>query len=278
MTSTSSQNAALTVAYHGGAFRGFAENPDVRTVMGELRAATERVVGAPVEFTGAGRTDAGVHAWGQVVSGQLPASTDLDRLTRSINRLCGPEIVVRRAQWVDDNFSARFSATQRAYRYDVWDAIAPHPLRAANTWFVPRIGADGPPRPLDLEAMNGAADHLLGEHDFSSFCRRPDPRPGGDPPSLVRRVVSARWMRVDVDEADDGGRLVRFEVAATSFCHQMVRSIVGTLVDVGRGRIAAAAMPQIVMARDRAAAGAVAPPTGLTLWSVAYSGTRWDAG
>lgn len=246
--------------------------------MGELRRATERVVGAPVEFTGAGRTDAGVHAWGQVVSGRLPAGTDLDRLTRSINRLCGPDIVVRRAQWVDDGFSARFSATARAYRYDVWDAVAPHPLRAANAWFVPRARAGDTPRPLDVEAMNVAAGHLLGEHDFSSFCRRPDPPPAGNPPSLVRRVLSARWAAVDIDDADDGGRLVRFEVAATSFCHQMVRSMVGTLVDVGRGRIAAGAMAEIVTAQDRAAAGAVAPPAGLTLWSVDYSGTRWDAG
>ena len=125
--SAPTRNAALTVAYDGSGFHGFAENPGVRTVMGELRATVERVVRAPVEFTGAGRTDAGVHAWGQVVSGQLPESTDLDRLALSINRLCGPEIVVRRAQWVDDDFSARFSATQRAYRYDVWDAVAPHP-------------------------------------------------------------------------------------------------------------------------------------------------------
>ena len=248
----------------------------MRTVMGELRTATERVVGAAVEFTGAGRTDAGVHAWGQVVSGRLPADTDLDRLARSINRMCGPEIVVRRAHWVDDEFSARFSATQRSYRYDVWDALAPHPLRASTTWFVPRTQTDG--AGLDVDAMNVAAADLVGEHDFSSFCRRPDPPPGGAPPSLVRRVLAARWSDVDVDDADEVGRLVRFEVAATSFCHQMVRSMVGTLVDVGRGRIDSASVPQVLAARDRAVAGPVAPPTGLVLWSIDYSGSRWDAG
>ncbi|MEM8621197.1 MAG: tRNA pseudouridine(38-40) synthase TruA [Actinomycetota bacterium] len=268
----------MTVAYDGSGFRGFAENPGVRTVMGELRSATERVVGAPIELTGAGRTDAGVHAWGQVVSGRLPAGTDLDRLARSINRMCGPGIVVRDAQWVDDDFSARFSATQRSYRYDVWDALAPNPLRTATAWFVPRAVSDGAARPLDVDAMNVAAEHLLGEHEFSSFCRRPDALPTGDTPSLVRRVLSARWVTVDVDDADHAGRLVRFEVAATSFCHQMVRSIVGTLVDVGRGRIAADTLPDVLAARDRSAAGTVAPPTGLVLWSVDYRGTRWDAG
>ncbi len=116
---------------------------------------------------------------------------------------------------------------------------------------------------------------LLGEHDFSSFCRRPKPGVGYDEPSLVRHLTSARWAAVDNDQW--GSSLLRFEITASSFCHQMVRSIVGTLVDVGLGRRRADSLPATLAALDRNAAGQVAPPTGLVLWSVDYSGERWDA-
>jgi tRNA pseudouridine38-40 synthase len=259
-------NVRLTVAYDGTGFRGFAESDGVRTVMGDLRRAVETVARAPVELTGAGRTDAGVHAWGQVVSGELPASTDLARLVRSVNGMCSPEISIRDARWAPSDFSARFSATARTYRYHVWNDPAPNPLLARTTWQIPR--------PLDLDAMQTGAAVLLGEHDFSSFCRRPKPVDGFDEPSLVRRLDMATWSRVD-DAWGPG--LVRFEITATSFCHQMVRSIVGTLVDVGLGRRSAASIPPTLAARDRNAAGQVAPPTGLVLWGVDYDGVRWDA-
>lgn len=257
----------LTVAYDGTDFHGFAESDGVRTVMGELRRAVETIVRHQVHLVGAGRTDAGVHGWGQVVSGELPADTDLQRLQRSVNGMCAPDISVRDAVWTDAPFSARFSATGRTYRYHVWNDPVPNPLLVRTTWHVPRL--------LDVTAMNRAAESLLGEHDFSSFCRRPKPGAGFDEPSLVRHVHSAIWNR----EADDswGSALVRFEISASSFCHQMVRSIVGTLVDVGNGRRPADSIPAMLAARDRNAAGQVAPPTGLVLWSVDYSGDRWDA-
>ena len=256
----------LTVAYDGTDFRGFAESDGVRTVMGDLRRAVETVVRAEVELTGAGRTDAGVHGWGQVISGQLPADTDLGRLQRSLNAMCTPDIAVRAAEWAPPEFSARFSATGRSYRYHVWNDPTPNPLLARTTWHVPQQ--------LDLAAMSQAADSLLGEHDFSSFCRRPKPAPGYDAPSLVRRLDAARWAH-----ADDGWgpALLRFEITASSFCHQMVRSIVGTLVDVGAGRRSAGSVAVTLAAHDRNAAGQVAPPTGLVLWSVDYRGERWDA-
>ncbi len=174
---------------------------------------------------------------------------------------------MRDAEWVDADFSARFSATARSYRYAVWNDPSPHPLLARSTWHVPQ--------PLDLDAMNDAARSLLGEHDFSSFCRRPRPAEGMAEPSLVRRLQVARWVRVD--EATWGPGLLQFEISATSFCHQMVRSIVGTLTDVGRGRRTVASIPAMLAARDRNAAGQVAPPTGLVLFAVDYSGERWDA-
>jgi tRNA pseudouridine38-40 synthase len=260
------RNVRLTVAYDGTDFRGFAESDGVRTVLGELRRAIETVVQCPVELSAAGRTDAGVHGWGQVVSGEVPAATDPRRLERSINGLCGPDISVRAVEWIDGSFSARFSATGRTYRYHVWNDSAPNPLLARTTWHVPLH--------LDVAAMNLAAESLLGEHDFSSFCRRPKPPEGFDEPTLVRHLRAARWTQVD-DQW--GSAVLRFEITASSFCHQMVRSIVGTLVDVGLGRRGADSIRTTLAARDRNAAGQVAPPRGLVLWSVDYSGERWDA-
>jgi tRNA pseudouridine38-40 synthase len=260
------RNVRLTLSYDGTDFHGFAESDGVRTVMGELRRAVETIVRCPVELTGAGRTDAGVHAWGQIVTGVLPAATDLGRLVRSINGLCAPDIAVREADWADADFSARFSATSRTYHYSVWNHRAPNPLVARTSWHVAL--------PLDVGAMNRAAAPLLGDHDFSSFCRRPKPAPGAPDPSLVRRVLIARWTEVDARNWGTG--LLEFEISATSFCHQMVRSIVGTLVDVGLGRRPVESMAPTLAALDRNAAGQVAPPTGLVLYSVDYSGVRWD--
>ena len=253
----------MTVAYRGADFHGFAANPGVRTVMGELIEAISKIVRAPVALTGAGRTDAGVHAWGQVISGDLPAAADLQGLTHRVNKLCAPAIAVRSAEWADPEFDARFSATSRLYRYHVWNDRAPNPLLADLVWHVAR--------PLDLAAMQAALPPLLGEHDFSSFCRRPKPGPGEPEPSMVRIVHEASWRRLD------DAPLVRFEIRGSAFCHQMVRSLVGTMVDIGLGRLQSAAMPAILEACDREAAGAVAPPTGLVLWEVGYGGRRWDA-
>ena len=122
----------------------------------------------------------------------------------------------------------------------------------------------------NLSAMNRAAEHLLGQHDFASFCRRASVPVGRPEQSLVRILQRAAWHRVD-------DSLVRFEIAASSFCHQMVRSIVGTLVEVGQGRREVDSIPASLAALDRNAAGRVAPPTGLVLWDVGFDGTRWDA-
>ena len=260
-------NVRLTVAYDGRGFHGFAESAGVRTVMGDLRRAIETVTRGPVELTGAGRTDTGVHAWGQVVSGFLPVDTDLRRLVRSVNAMCAPDVAIRDAAWTTEEFSARFSATARTYLYTLWNDPAPNPLLVDRSWHVPQ--------PLDLDAMNDGAAHLLGEHDFSSFCRRPRPANDAEEVSLVRHLHVARWARPAGTEWGDG--LVRFEISGSSFCHQMVRSIVGTLVEVGRGRRRADSIPAVLAARDRAAAGTVAPPTGLVLQSVDYRGDRWDA-
>lgn len=260
---TELQRARFVVAYRGGRFRGFAASPGVRSVMGVLRAEMEKVLRCPVELTGAGRTDAGVHAWGQVVSGDLPADADLDDLARRLNKLCAPDVAVRSAVWADPGFDARFSATWRQYHYHVWNDPAPNPLLGELAWHVAA--------PLDIEAMGRAAVDLVGEHDFSSFCRKPKVGDDDPEPSMTRILHLARWEQMD------GSPLLRFEVRASAFCHQQVRSMVGTLVDIGLGRLAPDCIPAVLELRDRAAAGRVAPPEGLVLWAVGYDGERWDA-
>lgn len=246
----------MVVAYDGSGFRGFAEQPDVPTVGGTLRAALERVVRHPVELTCAGRTDAGVHAWGQVVSFDARAAGfDALALRDALNKLCRPAIAVREVAVAPVGFDARFSATSRAYRYTVLRRDVPDPFLAGTAWHVPE--------PLDLRAMVLACDPLIGEHDFRSFCRVPKVGAGEPAPSMVRRVIDARW-----EDAGDG--VLRLHIEATAFCHQMVRSIVGTLVDVGRSRLHASDVMAILRARDRQAAGQLAPPHGLCLWRVRY--------
>ena len=249
----------LLVAYDGSGFHGFWPNEGVPTVGGTLVAAVEQVLGAGIEMTCAGRTDAGVHAWGQVVSFDAPADVDLDRLQTSVNKLCGPAVVVREATEVPPDFDARGSATARTYRYTVLNRMFPDPFLHATTWHVSHA--------LDRRAMTLACDPLIGSHDFSSFCRRPKVAEGQEPVSLTRRVIDARWTELDDD-------LLRFEITANAFCHQMVRSVVGLLVDVGRGRTRAGDVLGIIRAKDRQVAPSPAPPQGLCLWSVAYGGDR----
>ena len=228
-------------------------NPGVTTVGGTLGEAISQVLGHPVELVCAGRTDRGVHAWGQVVSFEARGrGLDVDDLLRSTNALCAPAIVVRDAQVVEPEFDARRSAVARSYRYLVLNRPVPDPFLAPTAWHVPT--------PLDVGAMRLACDPLIGEHDFSSFCRRP----GGAEAdvSLTRRVIGAQWEEV--------GDVLRLDIEASSFCHQMVRSLVGTMVEMGRGRKRAGDMLAIREARDRSRAGQPAPPHGLCLWAVRY--------
>ena len=250
------QRVRLDVAYDGAPYHGFAENPGVATVAGVLRAALERVLGHAVRLSCAGRTDRGVHASGQVVS--LEARLDrvsVDELADAVTRLCGPSVVVKSASVVADDFDARFSARHRMYRYSILNSPVPDPLTAPTTWHVPQ--------PLSLVAMRNATYPLIGEHDFTSFCRVPRLKDPQAEPSMVREVLDAHWT-------DLGGGRLQFEIRATSFCHQMVRSVVGMLVEVGRGRRSAGEMLGVLAARDRSVAGPVAPPHGLVLIEVGY--------
>ena len=276
----------LRVAYDGTGYHGFAAQEGLSTVAGTLAAALSRVARTPITLTCAGRTDAGVHALDQMVHfdvpAQLSAALEPAALLKSCNSQIGPSIVVRSAEIAPDGFDARHSATARRYRYLVVNAPVADPLLARLTWHVPDA--------LDLRAMMTAADALLGEHDFRAFCRRVPGTTAEDP--IPRRVVDARWTRLDgrptgartAGTSDLEGRsastgpslapvvgdLLAFEIEANAFCHQMVRSLVGTLVEVGRGRKRPSDMLHILRSADRAQAGQPAPPQGLTLMAVRY--------
>ncbi|CAB4588654.1 unannotated protein [freshwater metagenome] len=252
----------MTIAYDGSKFRGMAENEGVITVAGTIRAELERCVEHPIVLSVAGRTDAGVHAWGQVIS--FDVDTDLvgsgkgspARLARAINQQSVPAIVVRDAELAAADFDARFSAVTRSYRYTIVNRPVPDPFLAATSWWVPQD--------LDLHSLQLGCDALYGLHNFSSFCRRPKPNPvTGFEPSLMRRVHDASWHEV-------GDGILRFDITASSYCHQMVRSIVGTLIEMGRGTRRPGEMAGIIRAQDRSVAGGVAPPQGLCLWEVGY--------
>jgi tRNA pseudouridine38-40 synthase len=240
----------LLVGYDGTGFRGFAAQPDQRTVEGALGKALAKVLRQEVALTCAGRTDAGVHAWGQVVSFDAPPGLEPDRVQSALNGLLGPEIVVRTAALVPPGFNARRSAKWRRYRYTIVNRPVADPFLVRYAWWVEQ--------PLELAALRMAADPFVGEHDFSSFCRR-----ATGEVSLSRRVFESRWI-----ELADG--ILRYEVRANAFCWQMVRSLVGTMVDVGVGKRRPGDVMGILRQRDRVAAGAPAPPQGLCLWEVGY--------
>ena len=242
------------VAYLGVDFHGFAENPGVTSVAGEINKAITLVAGEPVSVTCAGRTDKGVHAVGQVVSFDIPDHISLERLALSVNSQCGPSVLFTDLEIVDKNFDARFSAVSRTYSYRILNGRDLDPFLSDRAWHI----SDE----LDVDSMQKASSYLIGEHDFSSFCKKPKLK-SGDTVSLVRHVNSAEWNSISEND-------LFFEICASSFCHQMVRSIVGTLVDVGLGKIPCDDMPRIITLSDRQAAGRIAPPHGLTLLSVKY--------
>ena len=240
----------LDISYDGTDFSGWAVQPGRRTVAGVLTEALTLVLRAPVVLTVAGRTDAGVHAAGQVASADLAADLDPGWAVRRLARLLPPDVRVRAVTAVPPEFDARFAALRRHYRYRV--ATAPwgaEPLRARDTvaW----------PHPLDLDAVASASAALLGEHDFAAFCKR---REGA---TTVRALERLEWTR-----GPDG--VVEAAVSADAFCHSMVRSLVGALLDVGRGRRAVDWPAGLLGRAARVSDVAVAPAHGLTLVGVDY--------
>ena len=254
------QVLALTVAYDGADFAGFARQPGQRTVQGELEQALSIALRRPVEVVGAGRTDAGVHALGQVVS--FPCDVDdLDdrALLRSLNSLGGDGIVVSEMRRARPGFSARFDARSREYRYRLVAGPVPPLFLRQVAWWTPRA--------LDVDAMREGAAHLLGEHDFKSFCLTV---------SAVGKPTRRRLDSIEIAEEEHlGERCLTVRITANSFLHSMVRVVMGTLVEVGAGRREPGWVAEALAACHRSAAGPTAPAQGLTLWSVEYSDDVW---
>ena len=217
--------------------------------------ALARVLGGAPRLSVAGRTDAGVHARGQVASFVVRDEVDLEKLQRSINKMLAPEVVAEDVRRAPEGFNARFSATAREYRYRLDMGPWPDPFEGRFVWH--RQGA------LAVSPMREAAWALLGEHDFASFCRRP---PSGGTVRRLERLSIAR----------DGDRL-EITARANAFLHQMVRALVGTLVAVGDGRLEPGEVARILVARDRARTPQMAPAHGLTLERVVY-GRRGSGG
>ncbi len=264
------QRWRLDLAYDGQAFSGFAFQPHRDTVVGLLRATlarTLRLASEPV-IVGAGRTDAGVHAFHQVVHVDLPRaakvrSLEAERLRDSLNKQLRGRVQILRAEPVDDEFHARFSATWREYRYLVLEHNAPG-LDSTNAWAWSVAG------PLDLEAMNRLASRLLGTHDFRAFCRRPVNVAPGEP--LYRRVLAANWERLEDTwfMAPREAPALRLTIRAQSFCHNMVRCLVSSMVAVGAGVLAEATVDERLSNGDRHQLPQPAPAAGLALIGVGY--------
>jgi tRNA pseudouridine38-40 synthase len=264
------QRWRLDLAYDGQAFNGFAFQPHRDTVVGLLRstlARTLRLDHEPV-IVGAGRTDAGVHAYHQVVHIDLPRaakvrSLDADRLRDSLNKQLRGRVQILSIEAVADEFHARFSATWREYRYLVLEQNAPG-LDSTNSW------AWSIAVPLDLAAMNRVASRLVGTHDFRAFCRRPANVPTGEP--LLRRVIAAKWERLD-DLWSMSPREVpalRLTIRAQSFCHNMVRCLASAMVAVGAGTLDEGEIDRRLVSGDRHQLPQPAPAGGLALVGVGY--------
>jgi tRNA pseudouridine38-40 synthase len=252
----------VVVEYDGTEFSGFQYQPHERTIAGTLEEVLSRLFDEPIKITAAGRTDAGVHAVGQVLSFVAHASFPIDKLTIALNSALPADLSARDAERVAPDFSARNSALDRAYTYVVFNR--PEPSAVARRWSCFEY------RPLDLELMRRAAADLIGEHDFLTFC--------GVFPERGGTIRTLQALEIERD-----GDFVRLHFRAGGFLHRMVRIITGSLLEIGSGRRAPDAIPGLLAARDRRAAGLTAPPQGLFFVEVRYpeftsrpaGGLRW---
>lgn len=253
----------VTLSYDGTDFSGFQRQANARSVQAELEAALAAIEGTHVTVAGAGRTDAGVHALGQVASFKLSSAIDERDLFRALNAKLPEDVRVLSAEVAVPGFNARFSARSKTYRYRISNTRVMSPFQRRFAWHVSRN--------LDLAAMNEAARELLGEHEFSSFQAAPSRREKAQKATTLttttRTITRSEWTE---EPLAGGGRLLVYEVAGTGFLKYMVRAIVGTLVEVGDGRRTPASLRDLLDSRDRAAAGPTAPPTGLYLVRVDY--------
>jgi tRNA pseudouridine38-40 synthase len=248
----------LTLAYDGAPFVGWQRQAEGVSVQGLIEDALRRLAGHAVSVVAAGRTDAGVHALGQVAAFSLERAIAPRTLVRALNFHLPREVRVLRAELVDPSFHARFDARSKLYRYQIWNGPAVPPMLRRYVWQVPGR--------LDVEAMAAASAQLVGRHDFAAF-----QSVGTDVPDTIRELFASEVTvaeETDVDPA--AGRLVRYVACGDGFLRHMVRAIAGTLVEVGQGRRPADGMAALLRSSDRREAGRTAPPEGLCLVRVAY--------
>lgn len=237
-----------TIEYDGTDFLGFQIQARGRTIQGEIEKTLQQVTQSAVRIEGAGRTDTGVHATGQVIAFNVKWRHSLTDLHRALNANLPDDIVISDLKTVDSTFHPRFSAVSRSYRYTVLNQLWPDVLQRRYAYHVKM--------PLDLGALNEASRLLIGPHDFASFGRPPQ----GE--NTVRQVSQAEWIA--------NGKLLNFEITANAFLYRMVRTIVGTLIQVGLGQLAAREIKNILDARDLTRSAPPAPAHGLCLVRVAY--------
>ena len=261
----------LTIAYDGTAYAGWQRQANAQTIQQVLEEEIAAIVGAHNPLIAAGRTDAGVHAAAQVASITIDHPIPAADLMRALNaRLRTGDIRIRSIEDAVDRFDARAHAKAKTYRYAIWNGGPPNPFVRHVVWHVPAR--------LDLTRMIEATRALIGEHDFAAFQGR-----GTDVQTTVRTVLAAELVEVNMHTDEpvaiaplptgaphSDGRLLRFEITGSGFLRHMVRTIIGTLVDIGRGQLNVEEMAAIIQSRDRRRAGQTAPPHGLMLWKVTY--------
>ena len=253
------RNIRLTIAYDGTDFHGWQRQPKAPTIQSCLEAALQRVVGSAVKVVASGRTDAGVHAAKQVANFKTSSPIPCPNLVQAVNDLLPPTVRVKQAQEAPGEFHARYAARSKTYRYRILQAPICSPFIARFVYHYPY--------PLDRRSMAEAAHLIKGRHDFASFagaCAAHEDVPSHSSSSTVREIFTSRilWgVRTSI---------LAYEVCGSGFLHHMVRNIVGTLIEVGRGKVEPGDMIRILEARDRTLAGPTVPAQGLCLMGVEY--------
>lgn len=247
----------LVVQYDGTHYAGFQVQPDRPTVQGALEQALGKLLGETVRITGASRTDAGVHACGQVVTFTTENVIPLERIVPALNAALPRDIAAMGADEVPEEFHPRFRALRKQYLYRILNRPLPSPFIGRYAWHVPQT--------LDPDAMQQAAAVLVGEHDFAAFRAA-----GGSAKTTVRDLHELTVRRNDDRTMRQHGEIIEISVSGNAFLYMMVRIIVGTLVEVGLGKLTPQQVQEILQSRDRDRAGATAPPQGLTLMRIEY--------
>jgi len=243
-------NFKLIIEYDGAAYHGWQRQKNARTIQGEIENALMKMTGQKVVLTGSGRTDAGVHAFGQTANFLCDTKLTPEIFQKGLNGILNHDIVIRECQQADEKFHARYDVKSKTYHYRILNRQLPAAISRQYAWFI-RKG-------LDIDAMRSAANHLMGAHDFKAFEGAGSPRS-----HTTRSVLNAELLELD-------GGYVIFEIEADGFLRFMVRNIVGTLADVGLGKIMADGFENILLSKDRNRAGATAPAHGLFLMRVNY--------